>query len=115
MRRRSDRGAATVLTSAVVGLLCFATLAACGVAGLVVAHRQAQAAADLAALAAAAAIQSSADACAAAERTATGNGAALAGCDVRGEDAVVRVEVDVPGGLSRFGPVAASARAGPAS
>ena len=54
--RRGERGSATVFGIATTGLLLTFSVACAGVAGIVVAHRRAQAAADLGSLAAATAI-----------------------------------------------------------
>lgn len=92
-----DRGAATVLVVALTGLLLLVGGAAAVVGAIVVAHRTAQAAADLSALAGATVLaeHSGRDPCAAAAEVATSNGAALTGCTVDGQD--LRVEVTVPG------------------
>lgn len=116
-RRRSpragrERGAATVVAVALVGVVLLVGLALGEVAAWVAAHRRAQAAADLAALAAAA--QVAADPCAAATRVATANGARLTSCRPDGLEVRVEVAVDAP---RRLGPAAvleAEARAGPA-
>lgn len=115
MRTRLDRGAATVLTLALLGLLVFTGAALSVVAAIFSAHRSAQAAADLAALAGAVAVTDAGDPCAAAGTTAVANGARLTSCTVIGRD--VRVEVVVVGpswrGLTSVDLVA-EARAGPA-
>lgn len=109
---RRDTGAATVVVVAMAGVLMFVMVGLAAVGGLVTAQRRAQAAADLAALAAAAAVE--VGACAEALRIAAANGGALDRCEVEGTD--VRVLVSVPGpevpgrGDLR---VSAEARAGP--
>ena len=109
-RSRGDFGAATVLVVAMAGVLMFVAAGLAAVAGLVTAQRQAQAAADLAALGGA---DDPTAACTAAARVATANGASLAGCRVVGVE--VRVTVSVPGPQVpwRDVRVSAEARAGP--
>lgn len=89
---------------------------ACGVAaGAVLAHRRAQSAADLAALAAATAAQGGSDPCGAAARVARRNHAILRACSVTGWDASVRVSVDGPRMAGMTMRLPARARAGPAA
>lgn len=111
--RCGERGAATVLVVAMAGVLCFVMIGLAAASGLVVAQRRAQAAADLAALAAAGALADGGDACASAASTATSNGAALLGCDVAGREATVVVVVPGPQWPGREVRVTAEARAGP--
>ncbi len=97
----------------VVVVLCV-TVAGAALGAVVVARHRAQAAADLAALAAAARLPAgAAAACAHAAAVAYRMGAAATGCEVDGLDVVVTVDVAVgwrgPGGTAR-----AAARAGPA-
>jgi len=113
MRAADERGSATVLVTAVVGLLCFVAVGLCGVAGLVVTHRSAQSAADLASLAGAQAVQAGAPGCSAAAEVASANGGRTSACSVLGEDVRVEVSVVPPGALRLVGEVRASARAGP--
>jgi secretion/DNA translocation related TadE-like protein len=113
MRKRGDRGAVTVLALAVLAMLILLT-AGFGVAeAIVVAHRRAQAAADLAALAAAQAIQRARDPCGEASTVAAGNGAALDQCRIDGEDVLVTARVPGPRWLGAHGDLSAQARAGP--
>ncbi|WP_323794216.1 Rv3654c family TadE-like protein [Nocardioides sp.] len=110
-----ERGAATVLAVALLGLL---VLVACGlsvVAAIFVGHRTAQSAADLAALAGAAAVASGGDPCSAAGSVAQANGAGLAQCSVQGREVVVTVAVPGPGWRGwEAGDLTAESRAGPA-
>jgi secretion/DNA translocation related TadE-like protein len=98
-------------------LLLLTSVAVAGLllAGALVRHARAAAAADLAALAAADAVQHgrAGTACAMAARVARANRAELAGCEIRGD--IVDVTVTVPGATGRFAlPAAdATARAGP--
>jgi secretion/DNA translocation related TadE-like protein len=82
--RRDDRGAGTVLGIAMMGVLVTVTLAVCCGASVVAAHRAAQSAADLAALAAAGALQDGDDPCASAADIAGDNRATLRDCRVDG-------------------------------
>lgn len=84
------------------------------VTAMVTAHRSAQAAADLAALAGATARQDGGDACGVATDVAAANGARLTGCSVAGDDVRVRVVVDGPRWLGQPHDLTAEARAGPA-
>lgn len=109
-----ERGSAAPFAVGVIGLLLFLG-AALGVVGAVfVAHRTAQSAADLAALAGADALQVSGDACAAAATITSRNGATLESCEIAGEDVTVRVRVEGPRWLGQPGDPVAEARAGPA-
>jgi secretion/DNA translocation related TadE-like protein len=103
----------TVLAVALLGFLLLVTAALGVVAAIVVAHRRAQAAADLAALAGAAAWQRAADACGEAGAVAAANHARLSSCQVAGQDVMVTVQVDGPHWLGQHGSLAAMARAGP--
>jgi len=115
----SQRGAATVLAVAMAGVLLLVGAATGVVGALVVAHRRAQAAADLAALAGARSLAAGRvghpgrDPCSAAAEVANANGAALVTCGVEGSDVVVEVRVSGPRWLGQDRDLAASARAGP--
>jgi secretion/DNA translocation related TadE-like protein len=109
-----DRGAATVLGVALLGVLLLVGAALGVVAAMVEAHRVAQSAADLAALAGAGAASDGSDGCAAAARVATANGAELTGCWPAGRDVRVEVTVAGPRWLGQDGDLVAAARAGPA-
>ncbi len=110
-RSVSERGSASLLTVTMAGLLVFVGGALAGVTALVVDHRRAQSAADLAALAGAG---SPADPCAAAARIAVANGARLVDCAPAGADLVVTVAVTSAAWPGRALTVSAQARAGPA-
>lgn len=110
---RDERGAAVVVSTALLGVLVTVTLAAVGVTSVVLTHRAAQSAADLASLAAAGAVQDGRDACGAARRVAGRNHARVTACRVEGF--VVAVETvartgELPGGALEL---RARARAGP--
>jgi secretion/DNA translocation related TadE-like protein len=116
--RRGERGAATILVIAMAGVLLLVGAALGVVQAMVVAHRRAQSAADLAALAAASAPARGEDPCEAARVIARLNDAVLLACVLdpgTGSGAVtVRVEVPGPHWLGQQADFAASARAGPA-
>ncbi len=115
MRRPRDQsGAATILAVAMMGFLVTVTVAATGVVGVVAAHRRAQSAADLSALAGAAALQDGGDACRRAGSIAARNGAALRRCEVDDWTVTVVVsrELRLPGSSMEL---AARGRAGPVS
>jgi secretion/DNA translocation related TadE-like protein len=84
------------------------------VTAMVVAHRAAQSAADLAALAGARSVASGADGCAAARRVAAFNDARLTACAVSGRVVDVAVAVHGPHWLGQEADLAARSRAGPA-
>ncbi len=116
--RRGCEGAGSVLAVSMMGVLVTVTLAAAGVVGVVAAHRVAQSAADLAALAGAAALQDGGDACGRAAAVADRNQARLTGCEVAGWNVSVVVTADtarLPGGVldlsarGRAGPVVGAA------
>lgn len=115
--RAEERGAATVLVVAMAGVLLLVGAAAGVVGAIVVAHRVAQSAADLAALAGAATLaeHSGRDPCAAAAAVASANDAALAGCAVEGSEVAVEVTVGGPRWLGQDQDLSARARAGPAT
>ncbi|MEE3126903.1 MAG: Rv3654c family TadE-like protein [Actinomycetota bacterium] len=114
--RRTDSGAATTAAVACLGLLLLVGLTLGEVGAWFAAHRQARAAADLAALAGAGALAGATghDPCATAGDVAHRNGAEVTSCTSDGSTVEVVVAVDAP---SRWGPEAAlvgTARAGPA-
>lgn len=111
----SQRGAATVVAVALAGVLLLVGAATGVVGAIVVAHRRAQAAADLAALAGAVAQGRGQDPCAAAAEVAGVNGAVVATCRVDGADVLVEVRVAGPRWLGQDRDLLAAARAGPAS
>ncbi len=108
-----ERGAATVLVVAFLGLLLFVGAALGVVGAMVKAHRVAQSAADLSALAGASALAHGKDACAAAARVATVNGATVTRCAPDGLEVRVTVEVGGPRWLGQSADLTAEARAGP--
>ncbi|HWJ81807.1 MAG TPA: Rv3654c family TadE-like protein [Nocardioides sp.] len=112
--RRGERGAATLLTVTCIGLLLLLGAALSVASAMVVAHRQAQAAADLAALAAASAVASGGDPCGEGAAVAEANGARLVACTLDGSDAVVEVVAPGPRWLGQQADLTGRARAGPA-
>lgn len=103
-----------ILVLALVGLLVFVAVVAVGVSTVVVGHRRAQAAADLAAIAGATALRDGQDPCAEAGAVADGNGAELAECSVAGATVAVVARLRLPAALGdRW--VRARARAGPSA
>ncbi|GAA3820604.1 hypothetical protein GCM10022242_22850 [Nocardioides panacisoli] len=115
MMARDERGGATVFTISCIGLLLLLGAALSVVAAMVAAHREAQAAADLAALAAASAIADGGDPCGEGAAVAAANGARLTSCSIEGTDAVIEVVVTGPRWLGQTGDLTGQARAGPAS
>lgn len=111
--RSLERGSAVPFAVACLGMLLLVG-AGLGVTGaLVVGHRTAQDAADLAALAGAAAVAHGRDPCDAAGRIAADNGAALDGCHTDGAEVRVSVVVIGPHWLGSREDLRAEARAGP--
>ena len=113
--RRQESGAATLFAVSCLAVLLLVGAALGTVAALVAAHRQAQAAADLSALAGAEVLGRGRDPCAAAVDVATANGARLASCTVAGRDVLVSVTVPGPRWLGQGADPSARARAGPVS
>ncbi len=112
---RSERGAATVLVVAFLGLLLLVG-AALGVVGAMVrAHRGAQSAADLAALAGASALARGDDPCTEAAAIAVANGADLVACTPEGREVRLSVVMEGPHWLGQTADLTAEARAGPVS
>ncbi|HET7069346.1 MAG TPA: Rv3654c family TadE-like protein [Nocardioides sp.] len=114
MRSGRERGAATLLVLAMAGVLVTLGAALAVVVAMVAAHRAAQSAADLAALAGANAVLEGRQGCAAAGETAAANGATLTGCLVSGADVAVEVRVAGPHWLGQTADLGARSRAGPA-
>jgi secretion/DNA translocation related TadE-like protein len=112
-RRRDERGSASLFAIACLAVLLLLGAALGVVAAMVRAHRSAQSAADLAALAAASAVGSGRDPCATATGTASANDARLTSCTVLGREVTVRVRVDGPHWLGQTADLSAEARAGP--
>lgn len=110
--QRDEHGAAVVVAIALVGVLLLVATVAVGTTAIVLAHRRAQVAADLASLAAAGALQRGADPCGAAGRIAGRHEAVLTRCRVEGAAVVVATSVSLPPVLGG-GQVPGRARAGP--
>jgi len=111
-----DRGSGTVLALGLIAVAFVLGLALAALASAQGARGQAQAAADLAALAAATALQGGWQACPTADETAARNGAVVVACVEQGHG-VVRVDVtrEATGWAGALGTARAAARAGPAS
>jgi secretion/DNA translocation related TadE-like protein len=112
--RHDERGSAIPFTVACVALLLLVGSALGVVAAMVRAHRAAQSAADLAALAAASAVATGDDPCAAGADVAAANDALLTSCALAGREVTVQVVVEGPHWLGQPADLAAEARAGPA-
>src|SRR5829696_7617326 len=96
------------------GVLTVVATALAVVGAVVVAHREAQAAADLAALAGAAAAARGEDACQAARALALLNAGTVVACALDGDTVTVEVRVPGPHWLGQHADLEAWARAGPA-
>ncbi len=108
-----EDGSATIVAAALIGLLVTVGAALGVVSALFVAHRTAQAAADLSALAGARTLAEGGDGCAAADRIALANRARLVDCSVAGREMTVGIVVEGPRWLGQAGDLSAQARAGP--
>jgi secretion/DNA translocation related TadE-like protein len=111
--RRGERGSATLVAVAVVGLLVLVGAALAVAGAMVEAHRVAQSAADLAALGGAQAQAGGRDPCTVAAALATANGARLDSCAADGLELRVQVTVTGPHWLGQPHDPSAQARAGP--
>jgi secretion/DNA translocation related TadE-like protein len=111
---RGQTGAATLLAVAMAGVLMMVGAALAVVGAMVVAHRQAQASADLAALAGATAAAQGEDACQAARDVALLNAGTVVACAVDAGTVTVEVRVPGPRWLGQQADLDARARAGPA-
>lgn len=113
-RRRSEygeRGSAVPVVIACVGVIVAVALAAVTVAAIFAAHRQAQAAADLAALAGAGAAAVGSDGCERARAIAAANNGSIHACVVDGHLVSVTVVVAGPEVLGNVLEVSGRARA----
>jgi secretion/DNA translocation related TadE-like protein len=111
--RQGQHGSASLLVVTLSGVVLLLGLAAAFVTATAAAHRRAQSAADLAALAGAVAQQRGDDACSGAADVARGNEAELLACEVLGEDVRVTVRVSSPELAGHTWEVQGRARAGP--
>jgi secretion/DNA translocation related TadE-like protein len=110
--REQQHGSVSLLVVAMAGVLLVLTAALGVVAAMVHAHRMAQAAADLAALAGARRTVHG-DACGIAGLIAEANGGRLSSCQVVGRDVTVEVTVVGPHWLGQGSDLTARSRAGP--
>lgn len=109
-----ERGAATLVAVAALAVLIAVTGGLAQVGSAVIARHRAQAAADLAALAAAGRIAAGTEsACTQAALIAEAMGTSVADCAVDGVEVLVHVDAAVGLGGWRWGPARAAARAGP--
>lgn len=108
----TDRGSATVFVTLGLAVVLFAGVAVAAISGLVVAHRRAQSAADLAAIAGAGALGTTTDPCAAADLIAAANGAVLESCRLTPEDVTLVISVAGPELVGNLVRLRAEARAG---
>ena len=109
-----DDGSASVLVLPLLAVLSLVGTTTVSVGLALVTRHRADAAADLAALAAASRVlDGQAAACGSAREVAVDNRARLTSCTFEGDTAVVIVEVDAPGRLAALGPARTRARAGP--
>lgn len=112
---RGEDGSATLVAVAAVAVLLAVTVGAVYVGAAVIGRHRAQAAADLAAVAAATSLADGAPAaCTRASAIAHAMEATVTRCDVEDLDVVVTVDVPVVVGRLAVGPARAVARAGPA-
>ena len=109
-----DRGSVTIWAATLAGMVLLGSSAAVLYGSAVAGRHRAEAAADLAALAAAVHVpDGAASACAVGARIAADNGGSLRNCEVVGDEVEVMVSREVRmGGLGAFATVA-RARAGP--
>lgn len=112
-RTRDSRGSVSIMVVAMLGVLLLIGAALGVVAAIVAAHRSAQAAADLAALAGAQAAQRGSDGCAAAAEVLLRPDLHLEGCQVEGQEVRVVVRARGPHWLGQTADLFAEARAGP--
>lgn len=113
-RRRAEAGAATLLVMAMAVVLLLMGAALAVVTAMVAAHRSAQSAADLAALAGARGVALGRDGCGVARRIAAANGVQLVACEVTGRVVDVEVRARGPHWLGQAADLSARSRAGPA-
>ena len=113
-----EQGSIMPVAVGVIGVLLLLAMAANLVVAAAAAHRTAQAAADLAALAGAQAWQEHRDAeaaCDVAAEVAVENGAGLLGCRWEGDDLLTEVQVEGPQMFGHDFEITGRARAGPES
>jgi secretion/DNA translocation related TadE-like protein len=111
-RVSDDRGAATVLAAILISAIATVTVGGIALGSVVVARHRAQAAADLAALAAASRVPAGSQAaCLQAQAVTAAMGTTLRSCELLGLDVTVSVAAGT--GLRMGGDARATARAGP--
>ncbi|HUR12937.1 MAG TPA: Rv3654c family TadE-like protein [Mycobacteriales bacterium] len=110
---RGDRGFVTPFAAGLIPLLLLTGGFVAAATAVAATRHAAEAAADVAALAAARhALEGERPACDAAEHVAVENGARLVSCRLEGLEAVLTVAVSPPGRLASLGDVHGEARAG---
>jgi secretion/DNA translocation related TadE-like protein len=112
-RPRDEHGVAIVVAISLVAVLVLVASVTVGTVAIVLAHRRAQVAADLASLAGAAALQRGGDACATAARITTLHQVTMTACETAGSSVLVVTTVHLLAALDGAD-VSARARAGPA-
>lgn len=112
---RGEAGSATAWAMPALAVLVLVTLLLSHLAAALVERRQAESAADLAALAGAVALQDGRDGCAAARRVAARNEGELVACSVDGLRVGIRVARTLQVPLVGEVAIGARARAGPAT
>ena len=112
--RRNQHGVATVFGLAMIALLVFVAAVGVGVNALITAHRGAQGAADLAALAGASAQVDGRDPCGVAAHIASANHAQLTSCTLGSASVAVQVSVKTMRLFGESHQLRARARAGQA-
>lgn len=108
-----ERGSVSLFAVGCLALILLLGSALGVVAAMVRAHRVAQSAADLTALAVASPASRGRDPCAVGAVIAEANGAVMTACRRVGSDAIVTVEVLGPRWLGQVSDLSADARAGP--
>lgn len=110
--RRDEHGAAVTIAIGLSSVLVFVAAVSVGTIAIVLAHRRAQVAADLGALAGASALRAGAAPCAAAARITERHDADVTECVIEGQSVVVATAVRLLPALGGV-EVRARARAGP--
>lgn len=113
-RARDQRGIATVLALAIMGVLLIATGAGVVVGAILASQHRVDGAADLVALSSASAVQRGEAGCDVAAQVARSNDVTLDACRLEGSDVVVTVSAAVHLPFEVDGRVRGEARAGPA-
>lgn len=113
LRRRSERGSMVPVVVALASVLVLCTVGVAAAASVLVARRQAQSGADLAALAAAEAARKNGDPCGIAADTAKSNKVVVLTCEVEGRIVTLRISRETSTLLGQRFKLEVKARAGP--